>query len=619
MPVLDILTKHAREALVEASQRQSLVSTVRMFTGREAIRRSPASATRSTPPAPLPNPARRPSPERSNSTDLEVSVNAALEECIRARLTALQSEKQLVGAQVAVVQSGRLVCDVAQGTLSTIDARPVETSTRFPLMGSAAGISALALIRTLRREHEQWKSSLPSIEKALDVPLCDIWPQFSEGCSTVTLADLLTHASGVQDAFPEDFGPSYLDNIPEVTQHFEAFRLPNAKEPRYAYLLQAFLLSKLGDAMAGKDSLLHWIASELGPLGLDIAAPAGRGGEAAICRDIPQLSRITMSEVDSATKQRKARQVARGERPASDLGPEGAKDLTRQGEGAENGRGDSAEAAAASVRVKTLLEAVVFDPLTFDPLQANTGHGGLFRAGLSLGASARGLATMLSSASLHEDLQALHALEPSGRDPTAIGWILTAGACQWTRGGQQVFDIHRAGSACSCSCLPAACRRSSHQRGYGVACGLGPCLVHFPGLAGGLTVAVMVNDVIKGRDTAAALFREVLSFYGHAPEWPEIPLRVIADAGRLAQSKEAAPIMKSLGGFGGLRSLKDNLTGAKPKQQSPSLFKRLGTWCSTACCGRASSPKKAGIVNGHSTNGVAQVNGGHKSSGGKPQ
>lgn len=628
MPILDILTRHAREALVEASQRHALVSSVRMFTGREAIRPVVATPARSAPPAPLPNPARR--PRGLDGNNVEVALDAGLEDCLKARLKALLDEKQIVGAQVAVVQNGRLVCDVASGTLSTIDARPIESSTRFPLMGCAAGLSALALIRTMRRQHEEWKSSLPSIEKALDLPVCDIWPQFSDGSSTVTLADLLGHAAGAQDAFPSDFGPSYLDDITRVIQHFEAVQLPKAKESRYAYLLQAFLLCKLGDVMAGKDSLLHWIAAELGPLGLDIAAPAGRGGEAAICRDIPQLSRITMSEVQAATKQRKARQVARGERPASDLDQDAPPELAQEGAKTQNLQGDSANGdsangdsangssvngasangTAAPTGVKTLLEAIMFDPLTFDPLQANTGHGGLFRAGMSLGASARGLATALSSSSLQEDLEALHALDLSGKDPTLIGWILTAGACQWTRGGQQVFEIFGTLKGCSSCCLPSSCCRTKRQRGFGVACGLGPCVIHFPGLgAGGLTVAVTVNDVLRGRDAAAALCREVLSFHGYTPEWPNIPLRVIADARRLSQSKEGEPLMRNLGGMDGLRSLKDGLN-PKSKPLSQSLLRRLGTWCSRTCCGGGRQPSPLQVarpVNGDLTHGNGTV------------
>merc|ERR1712050_814995 len=89
----------------------------------------------------------------------------------------------------------------------------------------------------------------------------------------------------------------------------------------------------------------------------------------------------------------------------------------------------------------TLLQALARYPLTFDPLQANAGNGAMFRAGLSLGASARSLALMFSSEALQKDLEALRALELAGIDPTAIGWLLTGGACQFTVGGLQALQL----------------------------------------------------------------------------------------------------------------------------------------------------------------------------------
>jgi len=188
---------------------------------------------------------------------------------------------------------------------------------------------------------------------------------------------------------------------------------------------------------------------------------------------------------------------------------------------------------------------MTFHPLTFDPLQANTTHSGnVFRAGLSLKATARGLAAMMGSSVLKETMTSLDALDFAGRDPTAIGWFLTGGACKWTTGGLQVFDIKKRGS----------CMKSSQQEGYGVMCGLGPCVMHFPGLRrstangeGGVTIAVLVNDVLHGRDGVAEILEHILSEYGYQPVWTNLPIDVLIDARRLSQSSEVVPFLKSAG------------------------------------------------------------------------
>merc|ERR1719284_2043855 len=106
-------------------------------------------------------------------------------------------------------------------------------------------------------------------------------------------------------------------------------------------------MAKLGDCLADEDNLLHWLGRELGDFGLDIAAPAGRGGEASICRDLPQLSRVSMEEVSQGRERR----------------------TTRRNSG-------------TGLMSHTLLQALAKNPLAFDPLQGNTEHGARFRGGM---------------------------------------------------------------------------------------------------------------------------------------------------------------------------------------------------------------------------------------------
>jgi len=562
VPLLQIFSRYATEALLEGSRKPSIVSRLQIFAGREVKNRS----------CPI---------EGANTAKIETAPIATLEKMVQSSLDQLLKSKRVVGGQVAVIQNGRLVCDVAAGTLSTIDARPVESGTRFPMMGMSAGIAVLALLRTLRR------LDLSSPAEALQTPLSRIWPEFNAGrAQSLTLAHLLSHSLGIQDAFPKNFAPRHLDDVQTVAQHFEQALDIEVREPRYAYLLQAFLLAKLGDCLAGKDSLLHWLGSELGPLGLDVAAPAGRGGEASVCRELPELARVSMQEVSAGRERRKQ---ARVEDP----------------QGEAQTPSDSASQTILEQLKQSLLEALQKDPLAFDPLQANTGHGGLFRAGLSLGASARGLATMLSSEKLQTDLQELRALELAGMDGTAVGWMLTGGAPQWTAGGLQVLELSGFGRKKLLA---------NRQGGYGVVCGFGPCVAHFPDLAtGGVTVAIMVNDVLRGREVAAELMTQVLSKYGYAPAWTSVPLRVMVDAVRMSKSQPTQSLIASMGG---IKALQRGL-GQQPEQRTPSrcggctgglhkatrdasgssgdtqrrhgLLHRLGTWSSRACGGRARS------------------------------
>ncbi|CAL1136337.1 unnamed protein product [Cladocopium goreaui] len=301
------------------------------------------------------------------------------------------------------------------------------------------------------------------------------------GCNPdITLAELLSHRVGLQDAFPPDFKQSSLDDLNGMVAHLEQDILKPTEDSHYAYLLQSFVLAKLGSCIADQDDFLHWLGAELGPCGLDVALPAGRGREASVCRDLPDLARVSLQEVKAA-RSRRTQKASEGEVEA-----------------------DSSTSSRAKARVpRNLLQAIAQDPLVFDPLQGNAGAGGLFRGGLSMCASARGLAELMASEELQSDLETLHALTLEGVDKTALGWFLTGGATHWTAGGLQALDLRGIGSRAL---------RGYQQTGYGVVSGFGPVFASFPNL--NLTVAVLVNDVIHGRRASEELLTTVLSNFG---------------------------------------------------------------------------------------------------------
>jgi len=517
MPLLKIFSGHAREALQEGSRRQMLSSSLRIFGGRgDGI----GQETPFSPKAP-------------------VQRDTFMESQLLKKLQDLQSRKQLVGAQVAVVRKGQVVCSVAHGMLSTIDARPVEEQTRFPLLGATAGLAGLALLRTLRRKSAELikaaeDDSMKPENLLRKMLVSQLWPNFS-GCNVdITLAELLSHRVGLQDAFPPDFKQSSLDDLNGMVSHLEQDILKPTEDSHYAYLLQSFVLAKLGCCIGDQDDFLHWLGAELGPLGLDVALPAGRGKEASVCRDLPDLARVSLQEVKAA-RSRRTQKVSEG----ADVS-------------------DSSTSSRLKARQpRKLLQAIAQDPLVFDPLQGNAGAGGLFRGGLSICASARGLAELMASEELQEDLDTLHALTLEGVDKTALGWFLAGGATHWTAGGLQALDLRGTSTRAL---------RGYHHTGYGVVSGFGPVFATFPQL--NVTVAVLVNDVIHGRRASEEILQTVLQNFGVAPSWPQMTLNVLSDAAKMANSSDAAPLFDAVGGIEGLSQLMELSSGTAEETKS---------------------------------------------------
>jgi hypothetical protein len=384
----------------------------------------------------------------------------------------------------------------------------------------------------------------------LNHPVTSIWPEFSGGKSSVTIQQLLGHAAGVQDAFPPNFGPQYLDDLTLMERHFEETSLPEAVPGKYVYLLQLFLVMAIAKRVHPElecefeslpsFGLFNWLDDRLRPLGLDMVVPAGKGEEAVICRDLPQMS-VPMTEI----------------------------------EGQEQSKDDEADDVHRPGSKYSMLEACKDHPFPFDPLKANvlksTGSRDQLRAGFPLAASARGLATMLSSPELLEELEELGVLETASQDRSALGWFLTAGGCEWNKGGLQHLQLNPAGITSWCG---------KAVQGYGVISGLGPCVVTFPNASGhSITLAITVNNILQGRKAAAELAQEVFSHFGYKPAWTQIPLRVTMEAGRLlAENQMAKKMLKEW-----KHMLKEGSAGSRTSCLDPETALRLASCCHCAC------------------------------------
>merc|ERR1712217_517777 len=140
-------------------------------------------------------------------------------------------------------------------------------------------------------------------------------------------------------------------------------------------------------------------------------------------------------------------------------------------------------------------------------------------------------------------------------------------------GGLQVLHLQSAGSCPLFANKP--------QVGYGIVCGFGPCIAHFPELTpGGVTVAITANDVLHGREVVAEVLNEVLVQFGYTASWPLVPLRVWADAALLARSPDVEPLLQS---FGGLQALKkaidDHRRGSAMEQDKSGCVVGIKNWC----------------------------------------
>jgi len=523
LQTLPVLAKHARQALQAASL------------GKEPFGYKLAETT-------------IPSASSSRSRSLDFRLQQLLQK--------LALDGLIVGAQVVVLQGSEMVCDIAFGTLSSVDARPVKADTKFPVVDLSSGLMALAIARALRR-----KSS--NAAGALNAKVSQYWPEFAGGRSAISLREVLSHTAGAQGCYPEPFGFADIDDFDKVCRHLEASAMSPTKEAHTAFLLQAFLLWKLADCIIG-GSLQNLggkgydgaIEQELAPLGLETAWLANRGRDvhiACACRDLPPLKGGLMNGLEPPAKPSTTELAQKPRTPQ-----------------------------------ECLVRSVLRNPFTFDPMQANASASGSFRAAMPLGTSARSLGKLFACKQLWDDLTAIDALRPCAMDPTATGWLLTAGACTYTGGGLQLLQLRRSGYCNSCF----AGASPDPKPGYGLLSPCGSCVMHFPDLGTtGTTIAITLNDVLRGGKAASKLVTAILKEMGAAPTWTKLPLRVITDASQLSKSPEIAPIIEQMGGMASLMALaQENMDDSSWQQRLLLKATTVGRRCATLC----STPSQAG-------------------------
>lgn len=118
------------------------------------------------------------------------SPQARLESLLRP----LVADGTELGLQVAVYHRGRLVVDLALGSVSSAPAAPAVTAdTLFPVFSTGKGVTATAAHLLVERGRA-----------AYTTPVAEVWPEFAaHGKSGITLRHLLDHTAGLSALPPE--------------------------------------------------------------------------------------------------------------------------------------------------------------------------------------------------------------------------------------------------------------------------------------------------------------------------------------------------------------------------------------------------------------------------------
>ena len=169
--------------------------------------------------------------------------SSALQTRLEAVAASLVGRGEAVGLQVAVRQHGKVLADVAAGTLGTADPRPVSPSSLFNVFSVSKAVLAMGVHLLLEDG---------SIR--LDDPVALHWPAFGAGGKEgVTVRHVLAHQAGLANAMPPaatldelcDWGGMTTFIANATAQH-----APGA-ERHYHYLTFAWLCGGLIEAVTG--------------------------------------------------------------------------------------------------------------------------------------------------------------------------------------------------------------------------------------------------------------------------------------------------------------------------------------------------------------------------------
>ena len=190
-----------------------------------------------------------------------VGVGTGMEQAVRSEVEALSREGRVTGMSVSVMRGGEVLANVAAGTLSDTNPRPVTQDTIFNVFSATKSLLAAAVHLLVQRG-----------ECALDDPVCRHWPEFAQGGKEgVTVADLLGHRAGLSKSMPSlRKSVSPILDFPAMVDYVAACE-PDESRGKFAYhaISYCWVVGGLVRGITGR-TLQDFLRSEfLLPLGLE--------------------------------------------------------------------------------------------------------------------------------------------------------------------------------------------------------------------------------------------------------------------------------------------------------------------------------------------------------------
>lgn len=156
----------------------------------------------------------------------------------------LSDENQMVGLQICVLKKGKPIANIAAGTLSSSNPRPVTPGTLFNVFSVSKGVLTIGLLRLIQ----------DGCIENLDDPVAKYWPAFASK-PTVTVRHILTHQTGLANVYPEDANLDTLLDWSAMTSFVAKEAVPGhdpGAERQYHALSYAWLVGGLIESVTGR-------------------------------------------------------------------------------------------------------------------------------------------------------------------------------------------------------------------------------------------------------------------------------------------------------------------------------------------------------------------------------
>ena len=226
----------------------------------------------------------------------------------------LVDSKLVLGCQVAVMQKGLVLADIAAGASDPYTLAPVRSDSVFNVFSVTKAVTATALLLAVQRG-----------DVHLDAPVHEYWPDFLGGKSNVTVRNVLNHKAGLSDAGTEEMSQDPFvvcdtDAMLQIMAAATPSQAPGGKA-KYHYLSFGWLVDGILRGACGR-SLAQVVAQDIAvPLNIsdELLIGLGPGGHASL-KAQGRLTELTLKR-STANISGAPEPVAEGEGEEREGGP----------------------------------------------------------------------------------------------------------------------------------------------------------------------------------------------------------------------------------------------------------------------------------------------------------